>query len=149
MKTTQMMPTSWLLIAILSMLAVHIFLPTAIFIPAPWHLLGFLPLAIGIMINLIADRAFHETATTVKPFEESSVLITDGIFRFSRNPMYLGFILMLTGIAFLLRSLFPFIIIPAFAMLITRTYITEEERMLENAFGPQWSAYKRNTRRWL
>ena len=63
--------------------------------------------------------------------------------------MYLGMALILTGIALLLRSLSPFLIIILFAILIDRTYIKVEERMLAEKFGTRWEAYKAKTRRWL
>jgi len=100
-------------------------------------------------MNLIADKAFHQVQTTIKPFEESSTLVMDGVFQISRNPMYLGFVFILTGIAILLRSLSPYLMIPAFAFLIDRTYIKAEEGMLAEKFGATWEAYKAKTRRWL
>ncbi|HTP07584.1 MAG TPA: isoprenylcysteine carboxylmethyltransferase family protein [Anaerolineae bacterium] len=149
MKTTRMMPTTYLLIAILAMLAIHFLVPAAIIIPPLWNLLGIIPLTVGVMINLMADGAFHKAHTTVKPFEESLALVTDGVFRMSRNPMYLGFALILIGIAILLRSLSPYVIILVFVIWIQRMFITVEERMLAEKFGEEWQAYKQSTRRWL
>jgi protein-S-isoprenylcysteine O-methyltransferase Ste14 len=112
-------------------------------------LLGLLPLILGIAINVIADNLFHQVKTTVRPFEESSVLVTSGPFRWSRNPMYLGFVLILTGIGILLGSLTPFAIVLAFAVLIDRRFIQVEEHMLAAEFGAVWQAYIERTRRWL
>jgi protein-S-isoprenylcysteine O-methyltransferase Ste14 len=106
-------------------------------------------LALGVAINLVADGAFHKANTTVKPFEESSALVTGGVFRITRNPMYLGFVLILTGIAVLLRSLTPYLVPIVFAVMIDRLYISVEERMLAERFGAAWQAYKRSTGRWL
>lgn len=149
MKSRRMMPTTYLLIAILAMIALHFLFPAAIITPPLWNLLGIIPLTMGVMLNLMADGAFHKAHTTVKPFEESSVLVTDGVFRMSRNPMYLGFGLILIGIAILLRSLSPYAIVLVFVIWIQRTFITAEERMLAEKFGTEWEAYKRSTRRWL
>ena len=118
-------------------------------IPPLWNLLGMIPLALGVVVNLIADQAFHKANTTVKPFKESTALITEGAFRISRNPMYLGFVLVLIGIAVLMRSLTPYVIVLIFAILMDRMYIREEERMLAEEFGTAWEQYKRNVRRWL
>jgi protein-S-isoprenylcysteine O-methyltransferase Ste14 len=101
------------------------------------------------MLNLVGDKTFHRVRTTIRPFEESAVLVTDGLFRMSRNPMYLGMVLILTGIALLLRSFSPFLVILPFAVLIDRTYIQVEERMLAEKFGLEWEAYKKKTQRWL
>jgi protein-S-isoprenylcysteine O-methyltransferase Ste14 len=127
------------------MIAIHFLFPVAIIIPPLWNLLGIIPLALGVVINLVADRAFHKANTTVKPFEESSVLVTEGAFRISRNPMYMGFVLILIGIAVLLRSLSPYVAILAFMIWIQRRFITIEERMLAEKFGARWTDYERRT----
>jgi protein-S-isoprenylcysteine O-methyltransferase Ste14 len=149
MRSVKIMPTTCLLMAIVAMIAIHFVLPVARVIPPLWNMLGILPLAVGIVLNLIADAAFHKAQTTVKPFQESSALIMDGVFRLSRNPMYLGFVLILIGIAILLGSLTPFAIILVFVILIDSAYVTVEERMLAEKFGAKWEEYKRRTRRWL
>ncbi len=149
MKGKNVMPTTYLLIAIVVMVALHFLFPVVRIIPPLWNLLGMIPLVLGVIINLIADQAFHKANTTVKPFDESTALIREGVFRISRNPMYLGFVLILIGIALLLRSLTPYVIVVAFAILMDRMYIRVEERMLAEEFGTEWEEYKRNTRRWL
>ena len=149
MNAKKIMPTTFLLIAILVMVALHFLFPLIRIIPTLWNLLGLIPLAVGVIINLIADQAFHKANTTVKPFDESTALIRGGVFRVSRNPMYLGFVLILIGIALLLRSLTPYVIVVAFAILMDRMYIQVEERMLAEEFGTEWGEYKRSTRRWL
>jgi protein-S-isoprenylcysteine O-methyltransferase Ste14 len=148
-KSARLMPTSWLLIALVAMAALRLVFPIATVIPGPWGLAGIVLLALGVAMNLAADRAFHKAGTTVKPFEESSALLTNGVFRLTRNPMYLGFVLILAGAAALLGSLTPWLVIPAFAVLIDRMYITVEERMLAAKFGPAWQEYSKKTRRWL
>ena len=149
MRTKKIMPTTILLVTLLLTIALHFIWPINKFIPLPWNLLGVIPLASGIWINLVADRAFHQAQTTVKPFIESNTLITDGSFRISRNPMYLGFVSILLGVAVLLGSLTPFLMIPIFALLIQRVYIRVEEQMLEAKFGEQWENYQKRVRRWL
>jgi protein-S-isoprenylcysteine O-methyltransferase Ste14 len=63
--------------------------------------------------------------------------------------MYLGFVLILLGVALLLGSLTPWLVIPIFAILIDRVFIQVEERMLAEQFGQDWSTYKAGARRWL
>jgi len=149
MQAKRTMPTTYLLISIVVMTVLHSLFPAMRIIPPLWNLLGLVPLALGVIINLVADKAFHKANTTVKPFEESSALITQGVFRDSRNPMYLGFVLILIGIAVLMRSLTPYVVVLAFAILIDRMYITVEERMLAEKFGTEWEEYRQSTRRWL
>ena len=149
MKSTKIMPPSWLLIAIIAMLILHFLFPIAWIIPPLWNLIGLVFLASGMVLNLIADNSFRQIGTTVKPYQESSSLVTRGVFQISRNPMYLGMVFILVGIALLLRSLSPFLMIIPFAILIDQTYIRVEERMLAATFGTSWEAYKAKTRRWL
>jgi protein-S-isoprenylcysteine O-methyltransferase Ste14 len=143
------MPTTWLLVAIILMVALRLLLPQPLIVPQPWHLVGLVPLALGVLINLVADGALRQAATTVKPYEEPSALIEGGAFRASRNPMYLGFVSILLGVGLLLRTALPFAVVPAFAILMDRGYIAIEERALAGKFGSRWDAYRRGTRRWV
>ena len=149
MKTTKIMPTTCLLIAMFAMIISHIMVPVAWIIPPVWNLAGLAFIAAGMVLNLVADRAFHQAHTTVRPFEESSTLITNSAFRISRNPMYLGFVSILTGLAILLRSLSPYLVMVAFAILMDAIYVRTEERMLAERFGQAWQAYASRARRWL
>lgn len=127
----------------------HFLFPVIQIIPYPWNILGCIPLLLGILLNLVADKAFNRNHTTVKPFEESTTLITTGVFRFSRHPMYLGMVLILVGIAMLLESLLPFLVIPVFAVLMDVLFIRNEEHMLAHKFGAAWQGYQAKVRRWL
>lgn len=98
---------------------------------------------------MFADRAFKKVETTVKPHEESTTLITDGVFRLSRNPMYVGFVLILLGIAIFVGSLTPYAVVIVFPILMDRIFIRGEERMLEETFGGAWLEYKKKVRRWI
>ena len=149
MKEKKVLPPTYLLIAIVLMLALHFLLPVYKIVPIPWNILGVIPLACGIALNLVADRAFHQAQTTVKPFEESTALITTGVFRITRNPMYLGYVLILVGVALLVRSLTPYAVIPIFAILMDRVFIGVEEQMLEKQFGQAWLEYAQKVRRWV
>jgi len=144
-----MYPMGVTLFFLTGMLALHFLLPLAELIPAPWNLLGLIPLVCGVVINLAADRAFRQAGTTVKPFEVSETFVTGGVYRISRNPMYLGFALILAGVALLLGSLTPWIAVPAFVLLVDRMYIAVEERMLEARFGSAWRDHRAAVRRWL
>jgi protein-S-isoprenylcysteine O-methyltransferase Ste14 len=129
------------------MLGLHFIFPVFEVISVPWNLLGLLPLAVGVVIDYNADALFKRARTTVQPFRESSVLVTRGPFRISRNPMYLGFVLFLLGVAFLLGSLTPFGVIPMFISWIQIQFICVEEQMLAEQFGQDWLEYKAKVRR--
>jgi protein-S-isoprenylcysteine O-methyltransferase Ste14 len=145
----KLMPPTYLLIAIMICIALHFLIPIRYVIPSPWNILGFVPLLFGIWINLSADRAFKNARTTVKPFEESNSLIREGVFRFSRNPMYLGFVGILFGISFMLRSVSPYLVVVVFIILIDVLFIQVEERMLETKFGDEWKHYRSKVRKWF
>jgi protein-S-isoprenylcysteine O-methyltransferase Ste14 len=149
MKKRPVLPPTYLLIALLVMLAVHFLLPAREILGLPWRLFGLLPLVFGVGINLAADRALHRAGTTVKPFEEPQALVAGGAYRFSRHPMYLGFAAILTGVAVLLGSLWPWAVIPPFIFVMDRAFIRPEESMLERRFGAAWDEYKLRVRRWF
>jgi protein-S-isoprenylcysteine O-methyltransferase Ste14 len=95
--------------------------------------------------------AFRKAQTTVSPLhpERASAFVSNGIYRFTRNPMYLGLLLVLFGVAIFLWSLPALIGLPAFIGYIWRFQIVPEERVLEQIFGAQYVEYKRRVRRWL
>ena len=149
MKRKQILPPTYLLFALVLMALLHLLIPLVRFVPTPWNLLGIIPLACGIALNLLADRAFHQVETTVKPFEASSALLTTGVFRISRNPMYLGYMLILIGVGLLLRSLTPFVVIPVSGLLMDRVFVQVEEQMLQETFASMWQSYAGQVRRWI
>jgi protein-S-isoprenylcysteine O-methyltransferase Ste14 len=137
------------LASVIAMLLLHFFLPVARIIAAPWDLLGIMIMIAGAVINVMADNLFHRVRTTVRPFEESTKLVTTGLYRFSRNPMYLGFVLILIGVAVLCGSLTSFFVAVIFAVLMDREFIAREEKMLARKFGVVWQEYETKTRRWI
>lgn len=147
--TKRPLPPTYFLASLVLMTAFAYALPIAPLLSWPWRAAGVVPIAAGAWLNLAADRAFKERGTTVKPFERSSALVTDGVFRLSRNPMYLGMVLILIGAAMLLGSLTPFLVAAGFAGVIGTRFIPAEERMLAKTFGDAWTAYCGKTRRWL
>ena len=149
MKANRVLPPVYFLISIVAMALLNFFGPVIEFVRYPWNLLGLVPLGIGIALNLIADAAFKKEQTTVKPFEISTALITTGVFEISRNPMYLGMVLILIGIAILMGSLSPLIVIVLFAALMELVFVRTEEKMLEQHFGLAWTEYQSKVRKWI
>jgi protein-S-isoprenylcysteine O-methyltransferase Ste14 len=145
----KLLPPSYLFFSLLLMIGLHYVLPLVKVLNYPWSLSGCVPLLIGVLLNLVADQAFKRAGTTVKPFVESSALITDGVFRISRHPMYLGMVLILFGIAMLMGTLTPFFVVLLFLLLMQNRFILVEERMLEARFGDHWLIYKTRVRQWL
>ena len=149
MKAINIIPPVYLFLAIAVMIFLHFLLPGTKVLGLPWNLLGVLPLALGIAINLVADKSFKRHETTVKPLEDSTSLITTGVFRLTRHPMYLGFVLILLGIAVLMGSFTPYVVVLVFAIFMDTVFIKYEEKKLEETFGEVWSEYKQKVRRWV
>lgn len=93
-KKRGVLPPVYLFLSLVAIVALHVLLPGKQVIRFPWNLLGGLPFLAGVLLNLVADTAFKKHQTTVKPFEESSALVTSGVYSISRHPMYLGFVLL-------------------------------------------------------
>jgi len=145
----RMLPPMCLLIAVVALAALHLLLPLRQILVSSWRLLGLAPLLAGVVLNLVADRQFKQHGTTVKPFERSTAMIASGVYRVSRNPMYLGFVLILLGLGILLGSLTPFVVVPVFALWMDRAFIRVEEQMLREAFPGAWVSYAAKVRRWI
>ena len=86
MELKKMLPPTYLLIAILLIALLGLLFPIERVIPPVWNLLGLIPVALGIIINLVADRAFQQAETTVKPFEDSNEILVDGVFPHQPQP---------------------------------------------------------------
>ena len=138
MKKKRVLPPTYLFVAITTMVFLHFLAPISNLTPYPWNLLGVIALVIGVTLNLMADAAFKREQTTVKPFEKSSTLITSGVFRMSRHPMYLGMVLILFGIAIFMGSFTPLMVVFIFGVLMELVFVRTEETMLEQQFGPSW-----------
>jgi protein-S-isoprenylcysteine O-methyltransferase Ste14 len=121
-------PPTYLLVALVLMVTLHWITPLGSVLPAPWNLSGILLVVVGIWISYAAEAQFRRLKTTVKPFENPTTLVTDGMFRFSRNPMCLGFAGILAGVAVMLGSLPSFLVVPVFIVLIDIKFIRVEER---------------------
>ncbi|MCC1496210.1 isoprenylcysteine carboxylmethyltransferase family protein [Alcanivorax sp. 1008] len=105
----------------------------------------------GAGVSLAGVVSFRRARTTVNPLkpEKTSSLVCSGIYRVTRNPMYLGFLLVLIGWAVMLGSAFAVLGPVLFVVYISRFQILPEERVLQNLFGDEFTAYQARVRRWL
>ena len=115
----------------------------------PLTYFGAIPVLLGGLLVLIAAGLFRLRKTTINPFGEPSLVVQDGFYRFSRNPMYLGMLLVLVGIGVWLGNVLALLLAPAFVVIMARWYIVREEQLLDARFGEQYRAYRRRVRRWL
>ena len=107
----------------------------------PWFGAGLLIL--GIAVSVAGKRHFQRVGTNVYTFEEPGELVTDGPYRFSRNPMYLGLVLAGIGAALVSASLSALVLAAAFAITVRCWYIAFEERAMRRQFGDAYEAYCR------
>lgn len=115
------------------------------------HALGGIVAGAGILLVMSAGYSFRKARTTVNPTkpDTSSTVVATGIYRVSRNPMYLGVLFVLAGWALFLSHALPFLFLPAFVAYMNRFQIAPEERALHAKFGVEYESYKINVRRWL
>jgi protein-S-isoprenylcysteine O-methyltransferase Ste14 len=145
----RVLPPVYLLAAVILMVGLHLLLPGVKVLRSPLRYIGLPVLALALALVLLAAGLFRKAGTTIKPFEESSTLVCEGPYRWSRNPIYLGMIGGLIGIGLLLGSASPFLVIPIFAFVLDAGFVRAEEAILEKTFGAAYAAYTTRVRRWL
>lgn len=122
---------------------------------APPELLRLL-LAVALVLlaaafDLSGLLAFRRARTTINPMKPgaSSAMVSGGVYRITRNPMYVGLVLLLCGWSVYLGSPWAWLAPLAFAAYVTRFQIVPEERVLARLFGAEYAAYRARVRRWL
>lgn len=136
-------------LALLSIVAIHFLIPVGFIYDSPIRFIGLFPILAGCYLNVYTDRLIKKYETTIKPFEKPTSLIVGGPFRYSRNPIYLGMVLIVFGGSLLSGSVLSLIVPVAFALLIHFLYIINEEFLLEESFGEAYLNYKSNVRCWI
>lgn len=105
----------------------------------------------GLSIIAIGGYTFRKAKTTVNPSnpEKTTSLVTTGIYRFSRNPMYIGFLLWLLACAIYIGNVLNLPLLPIYIVLVNRLFIQPEEEALGKLFGEAFYQYKNTVRRWI
>ena len=108
-------------------------------------------LIVGQSISVGGMRSFRKAKTTMNPFKPSatSALVSDGVYRFTRNPMYVGLLITLLGWAAFLSQPVALVFLPLFVLYMTQFQIKPEERVLSSLFGTEYAEYMAKVRRWL
>lgn len=130
----------------ISHLAPHVAMPSSI------RLVMSLAIAVvGVFFTSTGLRSFHRARTTANPTkpEEASSLVSTGVYRITRNPMYLGISFVLVAWAIFLSSAWALLGVAGFVLYISRFQIVPEERALSRLFGSEYESYKARVRRWL
>jgi len=111
--------------------------------------IGFVLVVIGFFLGVAAFLAFRKARTTLDPHGKVSAIVSDGIYRFTRNPIYLAFLLMLIGFPLNSGNYWGILLSPVFVIFMNSLVIEKEEAYLEKKFGDVYTSYKSGVRRWL
>lgn len=112
-------------------------------------LLGLALVAAGILLGVSAIGLFRRSDTTPEPWTSTTAIVTTGVYRYTRNPMYLGMASIYAGLAIVADSPVALILLPVVLLVIQSQVIAREERYLAAKFGDAYLDYKRRVRRWL
>lgn len=141
-------PTYWFGCALL-MITIHVLFPLVHW-SEPWiAYVGVGLIAAAGMLGGWAAWTFQRHGTPIHPFEPARCLVTVGPYRYTRNPMYLGLLVMLIGLLLVLGSVTPVVAIIAFETIVSTRFIEPEERALESHYGDAFRRYKAAVRRWI
>ena len=137
------------LVLLLISVFLHFVFPINKFIYFPYSLTGVLLIVLGFKILIWGKFTFQRKGVELIPGSKSSNLIEDGPFKFTRNPMYLGFVLILVGISFIFGSISAFLAPIVFFLIIHFSFIPFEEKHMEKQFGKGYLDYKKRVRKWV
>lgn len=110
---------------------------------------GVVLLIVAAWITIAALAEFRRSKTTIIPHQAPSALITGGIFRFSRNPIYLADVMILLGVSLIWGSGPGLLLTPALALVLDRRFIQREEARLTETFGAEFEQYCAQVRKWI
>lgn len=113
------------------------------------RVLGGASVVAGIALGLAAIRELKKAGTNLDPFKPSTALVTGGVFRYTRNPAYVGATSIYVGIAMYASSLPAFVALPVVLALLDHFVVSREERYLERRFGDSYTAYYEEVPRWF
>lgn len=145
----KVLPPFYLVMAMAVQYSLDRWLPLAEIIPMPWKMLGMVGVVVGSLIAFVGVWQFRRQRTTLKPFQPSSALVTGGLYAYSRNPMYLGMLVVFLGLTVIAGSLSAWLVPPFFYAALRWRFIRVEEAMLTERFGHAYREYCGRVRRWV
>ncbi|MBU0653641.1 MAG: isoprenylcysteine carboxylmethyltransferase family protein [Gammaproteobacteria bacterium] len=130
---------------------VNAWVPLFQLIPVPWNKLGLVLIGVAVVVDFWSLGLFFRAHTTFNPIhpERTSALVTDGPYHYTRNPMYVGMLIILAGWGIYLGSITPFLLLPLFVLTLTVQQVIPEEKVLEQKFGSAYLEYKARVSRWI
>ena len=141
-------PPHYLLVLSLCMLATWFFTETPTQ-TLPLSLVGLFLIGFGFLLAFNSISIFLKAKTGVVPFSESTTLITEGFYKYTRNPMYVGMNSFLLGLLIILNNPLNFIFLVVFFFIVRNMFVIKEEVQMEETFGEEYLTYKSKVRRWL
>ena len=111
--------------------------------------IGWALVAVGVALMGSAVMTFRRAGTSLNPAKPTTRVVVHGPYRFTRNPMYVGWVIVYLGCVLLTNTVWPLVSLPVVLVLISRAVIAKEERYLAAKFGDAYRAYKARVRRWL
>ena len=142
-------PPMWLAFGIVAIFVLNEFYPAARYTSVAGQVVGAVFILVGLVLLVIAGGLFKQAGTDMIPFKNVTALVTTGVYRFTRNPMYLGMALVLIGCAVTVGASSALIVPPVFMVIIEVRFIRREEDMLREIFPEEFPAYCQRVRRWL
>ncbi len=115
----------------------------------PLILIGICLIGLGFLLAFNSISRFIKAKTGVVPFSESTTLITEGFYKYTRNPMYVGMNSFLLGLMLILKNPLNIIFLIIFFFIVRNMFVLKEEVQMEETFGEDYLTYKRKVRRWL
>lgn len=125
------------------------FLPLPFEVPMLLRYLGLAMTFVGFLLGIGAFIEFRKARTTLDPHGTTKQLVTSGIYRFTRNPIYLGFLLMVVGLPLNSGHYWGIVMVPFYMLTMSRLVIQREEAYLEKKFKDKYTSYTSRVRRWL
>lgn len=144
-----MRPPAILFLSLLLGYFLNALYPVSTAVYPPFNFAGLALIPIGIFPVFWTIKVFHEKGTTHKPGQKPSVLVTTGLFRYTRNPIYLGFLFISMGFAIYMSSISAFAAPIAYFIAMDYRVIPAEEKAIGEAFGKKYDEYKARVRRWF
>ncbi len=137
------------LVLLLAAVGIEYLVPTTLGIPRPVGVAGLALVLFGIAVAILVNAEFKRRNTHIEPWKPTTEIVTTGFYRFSRNPIYLGFCLMDVGLGMYFDSLWMVMAAIPTAAVLFLFVIVKEEAYLEEKFGEEYLKYKNKVRRWL
>ena len=148
MKKIISIPPNYFYLCLILGIVLRLVFPEFKIMPSPYYISGLLLIAMGIYM-VIDPWYLFKKHDTPESFEPTTALVTDGIYKYSRNPMYLGGVLFLTGLSVTLNNIISLITPLIFFLFMNYMFIPYEEDELAKTFGDKYIEYRKKVRRWI